>query len=686
MTMQRLDIAGVQRSRETAANHPTYIAGQRMYAIGSMGGGIIAVGEEHLVGAMGGVWSHPCRVLAGWQLNIASGPERNTLNEAQECVMGWSQLDRLWHTRMGLPVRWREWIAETRPIAYVELQIENPLPEPWRGSLTLEAVFDLQPCWFGGVEVGPTSVRSTATVVQATTDDWATHWGAALGSNPEPSRISLEGTHAQLQYALSLATGESKTILVALVCDHVMGADGAVLTLHDALLLGNYRLTERQASYGRILTEGVTLHTPDQALNEAWILAKLNLLALEANYPPALGRYFLAGIPEYPQLFGCDTTYSVPGALAAGFSKTTLAALHQLADVAWRQCGRVPHELTTNGRIFNPGNVQETPQFVLAAWDAVRWTGDLRLLKDLYPLCREGVREYLMAGHGWHGAPYLWGDGMVERFGMGIFKLDVQCYAIRSLQVLGEMAERLNRPDEAASHRELAADMREAFEADWWLPEETMYADSRHSNGKNQLDGHWTVMLPVQLGIAAPDRASKVLERVMQEWVNEWGLVHTREREERVWTLPTGLLALALFQAGRPDDGLRLIHSIASTADVGLLGAFEELIPQGLCFVQLWSAGLVIEGIVSGLLGIEPDALAHTITINPQLPAAWPEVQLNDLRLGEHRLDLTIRNDGVHVHHRIGEVPLTVVWRPATSNRRIQITPGDTGEVLAARD
>ena len=34
------------------------------------------------------------------------------------------------------------------------------------------------------------------------------------------------------------------------------------------------------------------------------------------------------------------------------------------------------------------------------------------------------------------------------------------------------------------------------------------------------------------------------LERIEREWVNQWGLAHTRAREELVWTLPTGLLAL----------------------------------------------------------------------------------------------------------------------------------------------
>ena len=71
------------------------------------------------------------------------------------------------------------------------------------------------------------------------------------------------------------------------------------------------------------------------------------------------------------------------------------------------------------------------------------------------------------------------------------------------------------------------------FEADWWLEEEGLYADSMHSDGRLQLDGHWTQVLPVQLGLASPERARRVMVRLEAEFVNQWGLVHTRGADER---------------------------------------------------------------------------------------------------------------------------------------------------------
>ena len=127
---------------------------------------------------------------------------------------------------------------------------------------------------------------------------------------------------------------------------------------------------------------------------------------------------------------------------------------------------------------------------------------------------------------------------------------------------------------------------------------------------------------------------------------------------------PENITAIAMALAYAEDDeGLKLLHCIASTADVGLLGAFEELIPQGLCFIQLWSAGLILEGIVAGLLGIQPDALNHSLTIAPNWPSGWDEVQLNGLNIGAHQIDLTLRPASLELRHRVGEHPLSVIWR-----------------------
>jgi hypothetical protein len=251
------------------------------------------------------------------------------------------------------------------------------------------------------------------------------------------------------------------------------------------------------------------------------------------------------------------------------------------------------------------------------------------------------------------------GDAMVERTGMGALKLDSACYLYAAWFALAEMASALGRP-EAESYHLRAADWRERFERDWWIEDQHLYADSLHSDLRPQLDGHWTQVVPVQLGISSPEHARLVLDEIERSYVNEFGLVHTCGREARVWTLPTGLLALADLRWGRLDQAITQLHNIARTTRHGMLGSFEELIPEGLCFMQLWSAAIYIQGVVEGLLGLAPRAHEHCLGLWPHLPSNWPSATLRDLRIGDHRLMLEVSHTATTISHSQGPAPLRI--------------------------
>lgn len=643
---------------------PYFLAGRRMYAVGWSDGAVRPVGAEHLAGQMGGLWAHPLKVADGLTLQI-DGPDGAELPPAAAALV-----ERLsyveWRYGAGaLRVRRRDLIAEDEPAFVALLELHNPAEQPQRGALRLRVWLTFLGCWFGGLEAGGGVYWQADGTVLGYDRHWPERWGVAFGAERAPAAFRLAerpGGHiATLVYPFELAPGQTARWEFLLAADHQRGHTGAAELLGRLRGAGERLLAAKDRLYQRRALDAPALQTPDPRVDRAFALARANLQLLSADYPPDLPPYFLAGVPEYPQLFGCDTEYSVPGAAAAGFAPTARSALLALAAYARRACGRVPHEITTNGRVFHPGNTQETPQLAQACWDYLRWTGDTELLRLVYPLCREGVEQYLPAlwGGGPH-SPYPAGDGVVERQGMGARKLDSTCYLFQALQALAGMAEALDLPAEAARYQSHAAHLRARFEQDWWLEHERVYADSLHSDGRPQLDGHWTVVLPLQVGLAAEARARQSLERIEREWVNQWGLVHTRAREELVWTLPTGLLALAEFRHGRAGPGLRLLQNIAETASHGTLGAFKELIPIGLCFVQLWSAALYLQGVLEGLLGLAPLAHRHTLEIAPCLPPGWGKVRLSGLAVGAHTLDLRVAPGRLELLHVGGACPLEV--------------------------
>ncbi len=669
-------LSAVDSDQEAA---PYFLAGRSMYYVGMTSGEMQPIGAEHLVGEMGGLWAHPIKVADGITLQLTDTAGGELAAEDIVLTQSLSHIEWQYHTA-GLAARRCDFVAESEPAFISLLSLANSGAQLRAGMLQLTVWLKFMGCWFGGLTCGAAEYWLDDSVVLGYDRLWQGRWGVACGATVAPARCEFVarevGHKVTLSYPYAISPGESANWEFVLAADHQRGHAGARRRFGLLAGAGEQLLAEKIARYQRIAFAGVALETPDQAVDRSFALAKANLQLLSADYGPQLPPYFLAGVPEYPQLFGCDTEYSVPGAAAAGFAETTKSALLALAEYGARACGRIPHEITTNGRVFHPGNTQETPQFAAACWDYFRWTGDSAFLRRVYPLCKEGVDEYMPALWSGFGTLYPIGDGVVERQGMGSRKLDSTCYLFQALRALRDMATALGEPDDARRYARQLDELGRRFEQDWWLDDQDMYADSLHTDGTPQLDGHWTVVLPLQLGMASDERARRALARIKHEWVNEWGLVHTRAREERVWTLPTGLLALTAFQYDQPDLGLRLLQNIAETASHGTLGAFKELIPIGLCFVQLWSAGLYIQGLLEGLLGLRPLAHIDRLAIAPRLPAAWPAVTLRNLVLGGHLIDLRLTHTSCAVAHVSGVSALDLRYRAPAGVAEIERGPG----------
>lgn len=659
MTKQRFVLEGVDWRDTRDSATPYFLSNPRMYLVGSIGGEITSYGDEHLVGKMGGLWSHPMRIMHGWHVQI----NEQVLATATLCTVYPHYVERV-HNHAGLRLIVQESLHPNLPILSVQMQIHNGTPQEWQGTIAIEILADVRGCWFGGMPESPSHNRVIGQYVRlgCKKTDWV---GAAVVRNSLNWPWQVEANRVVAQSAVTIAPQGQLSVEWVLAVDHDSQPEAAVLAKRWS---GKHsEIAARKGLLPMHLGEiqPPRLITPDADINEYWQVATHNIQHL-VTQPHQMPSYFLAGIPEYPQVFGCDTTYSVPGLMAAGFSAVTEDVLTYLAAYAQQACGRVPHEITTNGRIYHPGNAQETPQFAVACWQYICWGGDIDLADALYPICVEGMQHVMavLNGHDWPD-----GDGMVERKGMGPYKLDSVCYIYQALKALAAWAKTDKKFTEAQTWQTYATDLARRFEQVWWLESESLYADSLHRDGTPQLDRHWTAIVPVHTEIADNARQQLVYQEVLRTLVNEWGLIHTKGDDERVWTLPTGLLALCAFAQNDPSYGIELVRSIGSTARHGSLGLMKELIPQGICFIQLWSVALYVQGIVEGLCGIVPDMRNRQITITPRLPAAWPEVRLEQLLVGNWVLDIVITHKRTEVKAQANDEVLTV-WVVSSDGRR----------------
>lgn len=584
--IQRLDFEALRLTAEHSEDRPYVIAGKRMYAIGMMSGAPPRLGDEHLVGEMGGLWAHPIKALEHWGAQIAG---------AQACALEFHSafwcITRVRVYDNGLVLREQEWIDEDRPVMLVRVTVTNEGEAACSAQVIYEVAPRLRPCWMSPQADGRDVATWSATGLVAF-DAAHPEWAVA---------VVVEGGMVR---TVTLNPGESVQFRAAIaVTDH--GGEHAARTQARAALQSmDARMEHKRSVYRAALRPDLP---PRDDLDAAYRCALLNIKLLEADYPA--GHYPLAGLPEYPNLFGCDVAYSVPGLCLAGRSDLAIDALRALRAVMLRQCGRTPHEVLPDGNVFHSGNTQESAQFVIAAWRACTLVGDRgRLAREFYPACRAAMLNYMRSAALRRDSPfpnYPAGDAMVEREGMLPLKLDSVCYTWRALQDLAAMARSLNGVERDALF-DYAADAEEAqawadriaasFEHDWWIESEGLYADSLGWDGTRRLDRHWTQIVPLEVGIARPDRAERVLDALERGWLNEYGLPHTQGVDSRVWTLGNGILACVAARHGRRALARRLLGGIALTLTAGgQLGLYEELTPHGLCFIQLWSAALFVE-------------------------------------------------------------------------------------------
>jgi hypothetical protein len=672
-----------RQERLGAGNLPFANTGLQIYLIGDVDGGFRPrsnvydlytfgepLGNDPLANELQGVWAQPVKALDGYQFVVEVNGESYALNSASQFTQTFTTVKFEFDLpEAGLNGVRTDFAAQNQPILFTKLSLHNISASDIEVKLDFFAHFDLEDAWFTSLA----DKRNKGETVEIIDDRLVAHarsapdkWAVAVGSDPLPDQLQVVKVKenqkvGQMTFTTSLEPGERMAWSFAVVVESESGAEQALGSLDNWMPERARFLIEKQQLYDSIAVDGPHLISPDKGLNRAFDIARANMQMLEAE-SPALGQYFYAGLEMFPFWFSNDGAYSLLGLLAN--DQYEAARNHLLIGTRFHQDGSIPHQISPAGDLVGVGNAQETSQWVSGVWDYYLWTGDREFLKSAYPTAVAGILHYTMEEIDQDDDGYPEGPAMVEREGMGPEKVDATSYLWLALNDLALMAEELNDFETAERARQESSNLQASFTADWWLPEEKLYANSllQPSNTPRN-DGHWTVAVPLEVGIAPPEQARLSLERIQSDYLNEWGLVHTLDDDERVWTLPTAVLSQGAYNYGDAELGFAMLQNIAKTLDHGGIGLFHELIPDGLSFFQLWSGATYIRGIVEDLLGIAVRSDRHEMIIAPQLPGSWESAGLQQLRFGEHTVSIMATPNDITVTHDLGQVPLSIAYQ-----------------------
>ena len=281
----------------------------------------------------------------------------------------------------------------------VEYTFLNLHKTSFDGGVQTQTDFDLRPTWLSERQ------QITDGEDEYYTDDGKdqdvfiikdneNNWYAALSSIPQaekPARI-LQNIKARglVEYFIihcSLIRTKSKKISFY-ISSSVQSSDEAIDELNR--IKNNERaLFEQKVERVRELEYYSQLHTSDEQFNEVYKWIKYNSEWFIREVPE-IGRGIAAGYPDYPWWFGCDSEYALQGYLATGNFDITRSSIALLASLNQTNSnGRIVHEASTNGVVFNPGNINETPQFVSLLWQTYLWTGDRSILEEHYELLQK---------------------------------------------------------------------------------------------------------------------------------------------------------------------------------------------------------------------------------------------------------------------------------------------------------
>jgi glycogen debranching enzyme len=708
---------------------PIAACGDRVYSISSQNGLFPDSWGGHVPGEMTGVWNHPIKLLDGFWFGVGEGADAppRWLSEASECRahLGYNEFDY----RVGpLQITRRDCVPDGVEGMVVTLTIRTTEAHP--GPISLYALFrsDLRAAWLGE-EAGMVDGKDSTTIRDGlcTFTDAANPWTCIVGADHAPTEVASgtdlwavnrtqgNGISALLTYSLSfdaslrpqpIPAGEGGLQIHFFVAGSAASQAEATSTYWKLYHEHAQLIAAKIASYEQIMKTSQLL-TPDVRLNNAASWSKI-ITQMFAREVPQCGRGVGAGMPEYPWWFGIDTEYAVLPMLQSGqfeLVRDTLRLLKRHSEAQNPdEPGRVLHEMSSVGIVFNKGNTVEVPVFIRAVHQYFLWTGDRDFLREMYDFCKRGLMEYALGTHDSDSDLCPSGRSIIETVEMhaGFEVIDVAAYTCEALTRLADMTRSLSSSDakgtggeeEAKRYEDLAGRLAKRIREEWWLEGEGLFADVRAS--KNDVVGvlndleqkareqgwlvshqihidtarklfepelirhttspdaadlawllkHWVILCPVEVGIATPEQARRVLDRLQdKEFSNEWGMYLHPDRHD-VMSINTGLLALSAARYGHVDEALATVNKLVRAFGYRTPGAVCEAVPGDWCFLQLWSNVGLVSPAIECFLGIEPRAHERAIFIKPNLPADWPWAVVRQLRVGDAMFDIRVDREG----------------------------------------
>lgn len=711
-------------------------AGDRVYIVGHQDGTFPDLGW-HVTGEMGGVWDHPIKLLDGFRLAIGkSGQPALCLPPAEKFINYPFASKHIYPSIDGIAISSISFVPDGLEGVVIEYELNNTLSSDQHIVLDFGTYVDLRPVWLAerlNVTNGDDSGYWDQLQQHLLVKDSLNPWYVAISSSRPVKNVSTrsdcdydrvgKGINYSLQQQIDIGAGEKKIIQYYIAGSYQdrMAAIQTLDILKDSL---HVMVDQKQERYNR-LQQTNRLKTDDPQLDQMfeWVRYNTDWLIREV---PEQGRGLSAGLPDYPWWFGTDNGYAIEGMLAYGMFEEALATINLIFHLSEKEnglSGKIMHETSTNGVVFNPGNLNTTPRFIHTLWQTYQWIGADSLLPSYWPRVQRSIAWIEAQDHDANGYPD--GPGMMEIPGLHTEMIDVVAYQAQAYEAAARFAVAVGEELLAKEYQEKYQLLKSKINSEWWSADFRSYADFRstreqaidltkaamvradtinkpwsvdelkqtlqkiQSASKSGTQAYvvhhnWVVNTPLETGLADPDKA-KIAMETADRYQNRFGMFVTGiDRDEQqegatqwksfsyvgaVMTLPTGVQAIGAARYGQINRAYDYLKKLNNSFSYALPGSMFEVSPDFGMVAQAWNAYAVAVPVVSYLAGIQPLAAEKTWQLAPQLPDSLSNLRLSDVRIGNNRVMVQLTRDQEELIAQIEQAnPEWGVWIQPSEN------------------
>ena len=452
---------------------------------------------------------------------------------------------------------------------------------------------------------------------------------------------------------------------------------------------GKELLAARKARINGLVTEynPVKSNLPelDKALD--WITITMDELITCQQ-----GNGIYAGLPWFNEYWGRDMFISMPGAcLVTGqfeIAKEILKDFVKLQDTDPESItyGRIPNRANLEGILYN--TTDGTPRLVIQAYQLAQYSGDTEFLHELYPAIKlsidASIKNYTdKKGYLTHADADTWMD--VKRNGIpgsprGNRANDIQALWYEQLVAGSEIAAMMEDYASAEEWSGLATMLASNFENDYCDKDGSFIVD--HLNSDDTPDQQFR---PNQLYcfdlVSDNDFKERVTRRTWEELVYPWGVASLAQWDQQfhpqhenwhyyhkddayhngtIWLWNNGVAMQRMIEFGQIEPAWELFKNMNRQAlHEGAVGSLSEnadahprdgqtWVKRSGTFLQAWSNAEHLRVWYQHFLGIRPDLLNGTITVEPRIPAEITELETS-VKIGEGTLHYRYSNGKVKV-------------------------------------